>query len=552
MPQKKKHAQQEHPTVDAAPSALSPEHARLATVAGKERGWRRWGPYLSERQWGTVREDYSATGDSWSYLSFDQARSRAYRWGEDGIAGVCDRDQRLCIALALWNGKDAFLKERLFGLSNGEGNHGEDVKEEYFYLDSTPTHSYLRMLYKYPQVAFPYAQLREENARRTRQDPEFELMDSGVFDEDRYFDVFVDYAKAAPDDLLMVITVHNRGPEDAPLHVLPQAWFRNDWSWKSDNERPGLSVASDGSIAVRHPKLPPHQIYFDGTPQLLFCDNETNAGLLYGIEKEGYFKDAFSEFVVNGDLAAVNPLLLGTKAAACYTLNVRAGGSVRLRLRLAPDAMADPFDDFESILSARIAEADLFYAIVQKDVQDADARLVQRQAYAGMLWSKQFYYYDIGEWLDGDPGQLAPPAERQHARNAEWRHLNNADIISMPDKWEYPWYAAWDLAFHCVALAHVDSDFAKQQLLLLGRVWYQHPNGQLPAYEWNFGDVNPPVHAWATWRVFEIDRAINGGQGDLAFLERVFHKLMLNFTWWVNRKDAQGLNIFQGGFLGAI
>ncbi|MEO8411546.1 MAG: hypothetical protein ABI478_13340, partial [Propionivibrio sp.] len=455
MPLKKKSASPDDLTTVAPPSALSPEHERLATVVGKERGWRRWGPYLSERQWGTVREDYSADGDSWNYFPFDQARSRAYRWGEDGIAGVCDRDQRLCLSLALWNGKDPFLKERLFGLNNSEGNHGEDVKEEYFYLDSTPTHSYLRMLYKYPQAEFPYERLRTENGKRTRQDPEFELMDTGVFDENCYFDVFVEYAKAAPDDVLMVVTVHNRGLEAAELHVLPQTWFRNVWSWKDDAERPGLTLADDGSVAVSHPKLPPHRLYAEGSPEWLFCDNDTNVVRLYGTRQDGYFKDALTEYVVNGDQSAINPRCTGTKAAACYRLTIAAGDSARLRIRLASDAMVKPFDDFEAILSARKSEADLFYEVIQKGVQDADARAMQRQAYAGMLWSKQFYYYDVSEWLDGDPGQPPPPIKRRNARNAAWRHLNNADIISMPDKWEYPWYAAWDLAFHCVPLALV-------------------------------------------------------------------------------------------------
>ncbi len=530
--------------------AASPEHARLAEDAGKERGWRRWGPYLSERQWGTVREDYSADGDAWRYFPHDMARSRAYRWGEDGIAGVSDCDQRLCLALALWNGRDPFLKERLFGLANAEGNHGEDVKELYWYLDSTPTHSYMRMLYKYPQTEFPYALLVEENRRRGLSDTEFEIVDTGVFEGGRYFDVVVEYAKAGKADLLMRVTARNRAPEDADLHLLPQLWFRNVWSWAPNSERPGLSVAGDGSIAVRHAKLPPHRLYCDGSPGLLFCDNDTNAARLYGAKLKGYSKDAFHDYVVDGREDAVNPARTGTKAAAHYRARVPASGAMTLRLRLAADAHPAPFDDFEAVVAARRQEADAFYAIVQAGVDDPDARLVQRQAYAGLLWSKQFYHFDVSNWLDGDPGQPPPPPERRHGRNREWRHLNNADVISMPDKWEYPWYAAWDLGFHCVALAHVDPDFAKRQLLLLGRVWYMHPNGQIPAYEWNFSDVNPPIHAWATWRVYDLDRKANGGHGDLAFLERVFHKLMLNFTWWVNRKDADGRNIFQGGFLG--
>ncbi len=531
-------------------STSSAEHARLASDVGKERGWRRWGPYLSERQWGTVREDYSEDGEAWRYFPHEHARSRAYRWGEDGIAGICDRDQRLCLALALWNGRDPILKERLFGLANGEGNHGEDVKECYYYLDSTPTHSYMRLLYKYPQAEFPYARLLEENRRRGRDEPEFELADTGVFEGDRYFDVFVEYAKADKDDLLMVVTAHNRGPGDATLALLPQLWFRNVWSWKPGSERPDLSLADDGSIAVRHPKLPPHRIYCDGAPQWIFSENDTNPERIHGNPAPGYFKDAFHDYVIGGRTEAVNPANTGTKAAALYSLQIPAGRSVRIRLRLAPDAMAAPFKDFEMVLSQRRAEADRFYDLVLAGAPTDDARLVLRQAYAGLLWSKQFYYYDVAEWLDGDPAQPPPPASRRHGRNFEWRHLNNADLILMPDKWEYPWYASWDLAFHAVAMARIDPEFAKQQLVLLGRVWYMHPNGQIPAYEWNFGDVNPPVQAWAAWRVFETDRAANRGRGDLQFLERVFHKLMLNFTWWVNRKDAEGRNIFQGGFLG--
>ncbi|BAP89016.1 uncharacterized protein E1O_18850 [Burkholderiales bacterium GJ-E10] len=531
-------------------STPSAEHARLVSDIGKERGWRRWGPYLSERQWGTVREDYSADGEAWRYLTHDHARSRAYRWGEDGIAGVCDRDQRLCLAFAFWNGRDPFLKERLFGLSNEEGNHGEDVKECYYYLDSTPTHSYMRMLYKYPQREFPYARLVEENRRRGRKDPEFELADTGIFDGDRYFDVFVEYAKADKDDLLASVTVHNRGPNEAELVVLPQLWFRNTWSWKPGVDRPNLSRGEDGGIVVQHPKLPAHRFYCDGDPNVLFCDNDTNPARIHGAPAQGYFKDAFHDHVVAGRPEAVNPANTGTKAAALYRLQIPAGGSVRIRLRLAPDAMVNPFKDFESVLSLRRAEADRFYDLVLAGAPNDDARLVLRQAYAGLLWSKQFYYYDVGEWLDGDPMQPPPPVSRRHGRNFEWRHLNNADLILMPDKWEYPWYASWDLAFHAVALARIDPEFAKRQLVLLGRVWYMHPNGQIPAYEWNFSDVNPPVQAWAAWRVFEIDRAANGGRGDLQFLERVFHKLVLNFTWWVNRKDADGRNIFQGGFLG--
>ncbi|HEY8901314.1 MAG TPA: hypothetical protein VIM61_12955 [Chthoniobacterales bacterium] len=511
--------------------------------------WRRWGPYLSERQWGTVREDYSPHGNAWEYLPHDHARSRAYRWGEDGIAGWSDHHQRLCLSLALWNGSDAILKERLFGLTNSEGNHGEDCKELYYYLDATPEQTWLRMLYKYPQRAFPYADLVETNRRRGRHEAEYELLDTGAFDEDRYFDVFVDYAKPDADSVQMRVTVHNRGPEDATIHLLPQLWFRNTWSWKPGQPRPHLAARDEQSITAHHADLGDYEFLVEGADAWLFTENETNTRRLHGSDASGYFKDAFHEAIVDGRRDAANPLT-GTKAAAHLERVVPAGGAITLRAVLRPRGEGDPFARFDEIFAKRLAEADAFYARLQKDIADADARHVQRQALAGMIWSKQYFYYDVPEWLRGDPSQPAPPAERRHGRNAEWQHLNNADVVSMPDKWEYPWYAAWDLAFHTIALALVDTDFAKSQLLLMTREWYMHPNGQLPAYEWAFGDVNPPVHAWATWRVFEIEREKTGGPGDLAFLERVFHKLMLNFTWWVNRKDAQGRNIFQGGFLG--
>ncbi|MGL4554850.1 MAG: MGH1-like glycoside hydrolase domain-containing protein [Gemmataceae bacterium] len=523
------------------------EKQRLEVDRLGQRAWRKWGPYLSERQWGTVREDYSPAGDAWAYLPFAHARSRAYRWGEDGIAGLCDDEQNLCLALALWNGRDPILKERLFGLTNDEGNHGEDVKELYYYLDGTPTHSYLKMLYKYPQREFPYARLSDEGRRRGRSEPEFELLGTGAFDGDRYFDVFVEYAKASPDDVLMRVTAHNRGPDDAPLHLLPTLWFRNTWSWRPGAPRPTLRAAGGAAIA-EHATFGRYALHADGGPEWLFCDNETNAALLYGAGGPAHPKDAIGDHVVRG-LPAVNPARTGTKAAAHYALTVPAGGSVTVRLRLT-DAAGPPFDDFDAAFALRRGEADGFYAELQEGIDAPDARSVQRQALAGMIWSKQFYYYDVPQWLDGDPGQPPPPAGRRHGRNSEWRHLNNADVISMPDKWEYPWYAAWDLAFHMIPFALIDPEFAKGQLVLLTREWFMHANGQLPAYEWALGDVNPPVHAWATWRVFQIDRRQRGGCGDLAFLERVFHKLMLNFTWWVNRKDAQGMNVFQGGFLG--
>jgi Mannosylglycerate hydrolase MGH1-like glycoside hydrolase domain/Glycosyl hydrolase family 63 C-terminal domain len=525
------------------------EAARLAAISHGVR-WRRWGPYLSERQWGTVREDYSAAGDAWEYLPHDRARSCAYRWGEDGIAGFADDRLLLCLGLALWNGNDPILKERLFGLTNLEGNHGEDVKELYYYLDGTPTHSYMRMLYKYPQAAFPYAQLVAENRRRSRDQPEFELIDTGVFADHRYFDVEIEYAKADPDDILMRVTVYNRAPEAAALHVLPQIWARNIWSWKVDSMRPRLLARSDG-LSIDHPLMSPMRLICEDASEFLFCENETNDRRLWGTAGSGkHFKDGINDYIVNGDRHAVNPARLGTKAAAHYLLNLPAGGSARLRLRLAGAAVEVGFADFDVILNQRRAEADEFFAALQRDIGDPEMRRVHRQAIAGMLWTKQFYYIDIPEWLDGDPLQPPPPEPRKRGRNADWRHLNNAEIISVPDKWEYPWYAAWDLAFHAVVLADVDPQYAKQQLLLLTRDWYMHPNGQLPAYEWAFGDVNPPVHAWAAWRVYEIDREQHGGRGDRPFLERVFHRLMLNFTWWVNRKDVEGRNIFQGGFLG--
>jgi Glycosyl hydrolase family 63 C-terminal domain len=519
---------------------MTAEETRLRDVNAR---WTRWGPYLSERQWGTVREDYSANGDAWNCLSHLQARSRAYRWGEDGIAGISDDQQRLCFALAFWNRQDPILKERLFGLTNGEGNHGEDVKELYYYLDATPTHSYLKMLYKYPQREYPYSLLVDENGRRGRDAPEFELLDTGVLAENRYWDIFAEYAKAAPDDILVLITIHNRAPETATLEVLPQLWFRNTWSWGYPVAKPELRQATEDAILAIHPDLGQYNLYFDAGPTLLFCENETGS------------KGAFHEYVVHGNKAAVNSERTGTKVGAHYSVTVPAGGKAEIRARLSAAAQPEAFARFDETLRLRRQEADEFYADLQTDLQDEDARLVQRQAFAGLLWSKQFYYYDVPQWLKGDPAYPPPPAERLTGRNNDWTHLNNADVISMPDKWEYPWYAAWDLGFHTIPLALIDAEYAKQQLVLLMREWYMHPNGQFPAYEWNFSDVNPPVHAWAAWRVFTIDRKQwqqrnPSDPGDLMFLERVFHKLLLNFTWWVNRKDASGRNIFQGGFLG--
>ncbi len=526
------------------------ERQRLVEQRERSTPWWRWGPYLSERQWGTVREDYSASGSAWDSFPHDHARSRAYRWGEDGLLGISDNRGRLCFSLALWNAQDPILKERLFGLTGPEGNHAEDVKEYYFYLDSTPTHSYMRALYKYPQRAFPYAELVAENARRGKDQPEYELVDTGIFADDRYFDVQVEYAKASPTDLVVQITVTNRGPETAPLHVLPTLWFRNTWSWADDNsERPALAMAGPDVVEARHAQLGTYWLTCDGAPEVLFTENESNAQRLWGVgNRSPYVKDGINDAVVNGRAEAVNPERTGTKAAAHYALQLGPGETRSILLRLsdspAPSAAA------EQVLAVRQAEADAFYETQFGAVHmTEDERRVQRQAFAGMLWSKQFYFYEVEEWLEGDPAGPPPPDGRKHGRNNDWKHLHNSDVISMPDKWEYPWYAAWDLAFHCIPLAMVDPDFAKRQLVLMLREWYMHPNGQIPAYEWAFGDVNPPVHAWAAWRVYKIDKRISG-KADRQFLERVFQKLLLNFTWWVNRKDADGHNVFQGGFLG--
>ena len=538
-----------------------PESRRLAEDTARTRNWKRWGPYLSERQWGTVREDYSADGTSWDYFPHDHARSRAYRWGEDGLLGLCDREGRMCFALALWNGRDPILKERLFGLAGAEGNHGEDVKESYFYLDSTPTHTYMRALYQYPQAEFPYARLVDENKRRSRHEPEFELGDTGVFEANRYFDVTIEYAKAAPDDVLVRITVVNRGPETAVLHVLPQLWFRNTWSWGRQGEayppRPHIDAEGDARLLAEHATLGRFRLDLapgpDGRlPGLLFTENESNAPRLFGYPGAGpYMKDAFHERVVRGNRTVVNPAQTGSKAAAHYTLSLAAGAEATLQLRLSEVTYAPktPFGlAFDATFEARKREADTFYASVIPASLTAEERTVARQAYAGLLWSKQFYFYVLSEWLEGDPAQPPPPPGRARGRNHEWKHLYNRDVISMPDKWEYPWYAAWDLAFHMLSFARVDVAFAQQQLLLFTREWYMHPNGQLPAYEWAFGDVNPPVHAWAAWRVYKMTGP--PGKRDRLFLERIFQKMLLNFTWWVNRKDLEGNNLFAGGFLG--
>ncbi|MFK8182212.1 MAG: glucosidase [Phormidesmis sp.] len=558
----------------------TPEQQRLEAHSQKKADWKKWGPYLSERQWGTVREDYSPQGEAWDYFPHDQARSKAYRWGEDGILGICDEQQRLCFALSMWNTRDPILKERLFGLTGNEGNHGEDVKEYYFYLDSTPTHSYMKALYKYPQAAYPYVQLVEENANRDRTQPEYELMDTGIFEGDRYFDVQVEYAKADTDDLLVQVSVTNRGPDAAELHLLPTLWFRNTWSWDSSSHKPNIRARrGEGDVSVletNHPDLGQQWLYCqipNGKPAinsnnvgrwvdlekqsgqqsgLLFTENETNKEKLFDVENaSAYVKDAFHRYVIDGDTTAVNPQQIGTKSAVHYHLNIPAGETQQIRLRLANEStMSEPLgDSFEKMMLTRQEEADKFYHHLSPFIHTEDLRNVQRQAFAGMMWGKQYYLYDVSTWLKGDPNTIDPPQERIRGRNKHWHHLDSQDILSMPDTWEYPWFAAWDTAFHCLPLALIDPEFAKQQLDVMTREWYMHPNGQLPAYEWAFGDVNPPVHAWATWRIYKIERKMTG-KGDRLFLERLFQKLLLNFTWWVNRKDTEGNNVFEGGFLG--
>lgn len=536
---------------------MTQEELRLNESQERTTHWKSWGPYVSERAWGTVREDYSASGDAWTYFPHDHARSRAYRWNEDGIAGICDRHQRMCFALALWNGRDPILKERLFGLSGHEGNHGEDVKEYYFYLDSTPTHSYMKYLYKYPQMEYPYDLLVEEGRKRGKDQPEFELVDTGIFDDQRYFDVFVEYAKAGVADICVRITVANRGPEAAEIHLLPTLWFRNTWSWFGKTNKPSLILdPSSGAIRASEHEIGTYWLYADPGSTPLFTENETNNQRLFNAANASRFvKDAFHRYLINGEKGAVNPEHHGTKAAIHYKLTVPAGGerTVNLRLQMKKTATQSQLalgPEFTETLARRKQEADDFYATVIPSCADPDTRNIMRQAFAGMLWTKQYYHYVVRDWLNGDPAMPRPPESRKSGRNQGWGHIYNADIISMPDKWEYPWYAAWDLGFHCVTLALVDCEYAKDQLVLMLREWYMHPNGQIPAYEWAFGDVNPPVHAWAAYQVFLIDKARNGGKGDLQFLSRVFLKLLLNFTWWVNRKDVDGLNVFQGGFLG--
>jgi hypothetical protein len=517
-------------------------------VNADAQGWRRWGPYPSDRQWGTVREDYSEFGTSWDYFPHDHARSRAYRWGEDALAGFADDRLLWCLGLALWNGNDPIIKERLFGLNNAEGNHGEDVKELYFYTDATPTHSYMRMLYKYPHAAFPYADLIHENAARDRTQREYEILDTGVFDDNRSFDITVEYAKAAPDDVLMRISIFNRADGPAALHVLPQLWARNTWSWDHGVAKPALQLHGGNVIEARHPEFSTLHWEVDQAANFLFCENETNVNCLYGAADAGPFKDGINDYIVKGDRAAVRDDA-GTKCAAQIKLDFLPRETKTIRLRLRPPEATTAFADFDVVFAARLAEADGFYAVLQAGIAEADARLVQRQALAGLIWSKQFYYYDVRRWLEGDPAQPPPPEARKKGRNSDWQHLVNADIVSMPDKWEYPWYASWDLAFQAVTFALIDPEFAKAQLLLLLSDSYMHPSGQIPAYEWAFGDSNPPLQAWAAWRIFEMDKSLTG-KPDHKFLRRVLNKLMLNFGWWVNRKDARGLNIFQGGFLG--
>ena len=538
---------------DRTPTAKSrlecTEQTRLNAAREEGIPWKKWGPYLSERQWGTVREDYSEDGNAWDYFSHDQARSRAFRWGEDGIAGISDDKQLLCFGVTVWNGQDPILKERLFGLTNSEGNHGEDVKEYYFYVDSTPTHSYMKYLYKYPQAAFPYSDLVETNRRRSREECEYELLDTGVFRDNRYFDVFVEYAKSGPEDLLIRITAHNRGDADAELHVLPTLWFRNTWSWGVNDRKPTIQAFANGTMRASHPQLGDHVLMCEGNPELLFTENETNKTRLWAQPNASpYVKDAFHEYVIAGKKDAVNPLMVGTKGAAHYSLDIPAGGSASIRLRLCKGMPVDGFSQFDATVEQRRAECDEFYDWISPRSFTEDERRIHRQALAGMLWTKQYYYFDLNGWLEEHNAHPLQNKANRNVRNAEWFHMLNSDIISMPDKWEYPWYAAWDLAFHTLSLSLVDFDFAKEQLLLMLRTLYSHPNGQIPAYEWNFSDVNPPVHAWATLFLYNVEREL--GRADLRFLERAFQGLMLNFNWWVNRKDPEGRNVFAGGFLG--
>jgi hypothetical protein len=523
---------------------MSSEKIRIIEI----KKWRKWGPYLSERQWGTVREDYSPNGDAWNFITHSMSGSYTYRWGEEGIGGISDDKQFICFAPAFWNGKDPVLKENLFGLTNPQGNHGEDVKEYYYYLDNLPTHSYMKFLYKYPQQEFPYHTLWEKNKNRNRNNAEFELIDTGILDDNKYFDIFIEYAKKSPENILIRIKAFNRGKDPAGLNIIPQAWFRNTWSWQIKSSKPRINKG-ENFLKLNHNETGEYFLYFDVKPKVLFCDNQTNLRKLYGINKEGFFKDGINDFIVNGNRESVNKKNEGTKAALNYFQIIPGGKSFEVKLKLTKTKFEIPFKDFDKTMSEKISEADEFYKEIQKEIDNEDEKNIQRQAFAGMLWSKQFYYYNNSQWINGDPSGPTPPASRRNVRNSEWVNLDNADIISMPDKWEFPWYATWDTSFHCIPFALIDPEFAKEQLLLFTKECYMHPNGQLPAYEWDFSDVNPPVHAWAVWRVYKIDEKYNG-KGDIDFLERVFHKLLLNFTWWVNKKDKEGRNIFQGGFLG--
>ncbi|MFV5694222.1 MGH1-like glycoside hydrolase domain-containing protein [Flavobacterium sp. LB3P122] len=533
-------------------SEIDAERARLK-LRKDNKGWKKWGPYLTERQWGTVREDYSQNGDAWNNITHDMARSKAYRWGEEGIGGISDNKQHICFAFAFWNHNDHILKERFFGLTGNESNHGEDVKELYFYQDSTPTHSYQKMLYKYPQAAFPYEKLINESKKRTRLEPEYELLDTGIFDKDAYFDISIEYAKADEQDILIKVTVENRSNIPAPLTVLPTLWFRNTWCWGYEkySHKPILTGIGKSIIEVNHRLVGHFKLYAEKAKEILFCDNETNFERLYNsANPTNYTKDGINDYIVNNDKEAVNPNHIGTKASVKYDDVIPANGKKVYRMRFTNQTPSDAFVDFDSIFEKRLVEADEFYASLQKGIEEEKLRSVQRQAYAGMLWTKQWYYYNVLEWIKGDPSMPKPDLNRKDGRNSSWKHMYTSNILSMPDKWEYPWFAAWDLAFHTLPLARLDPEFAKRQLSVILREYYMHPNGQIPAYEWSFSDVNPPVHAWATWKVYEIDKEMNGGKGDIVFLERIFHKLLLNFTWWVNLKDEGGNNIFGGGFLG--
>ena len=533
-------------------SEIGAERSRLK-LRKDNKGWKKWGPYLTERQWGTVREDYSQNGDAWNNITHDMARSKAYRWGEEGIGGISDNKQHICFAFAFWNHKDHILKERFFGLTGNESNHGEDVKELYFYQDSTPTHSYQKMLYKYPQATFPYEKLVHESKKRTRLEPEYELLDTGIFDKDAYFDISIEYAKADEQDILIKVTVENRSNVAAPMTVLPTLWFRNTWCWGYEkySHKPILTGIGNSIIEVNHRLVGHFKLYAENANEILFCENETNFERLYNSPNPTHYtKDGINDYIVNNDKEAVNPNHIGTKASVKYDDVIPANGKKVYRMRFTDQTPSDAFADFDSIFEKRLVEADEFYASLQKGIEEEKLRSVQRQAYAGMLWTKQWYYYNVLEWIKGDPSMPKPDSNRKDGRNSSWKHLYTSNILSMPDKWEYPWFAAWDLAFHTLPLARLDPDFAKRQLSVILREYYMHPNGQIPAYEWSFSDVNPPVHAWATWKVYEIDKEMNGGKGDIVFLERIFHKLLLNFTWWVNLKDEGGNNIFGGGFLG--